>query len=163
MDAPDTYGPTAKDVIEWIYSLVNYVQSGILINTIRESTTMIDNNPFLSGIKDYVRAAVWIDIPSRDVTIAVLEQEKYGYTYHHILYYERSTNDTITIVDCSDEEYRTVVKILNSLLKWYSKNLPNIRATRMQVLADILESISDEDRKELIEHLISSYAKQEKK
>lgn len=148
--------PVAEEVLARIDELFSYIRSGILINTVEENNAQVATNPFLAAFIPYIVRAVYIDTPNREITVAAVKYPKGlpdNFSEYYVLLHEElyGMRRNTLVAECTEEEFRIVVKKINEILGWYRDNRSNIEAVKLGVLKDLLEKATGEGKSKLKE------------
>ena len=161
--AGKTFAPTAEDVFNRVAALFEYLQSGILVNEVRQGYDSLHGSPLLSAVVPYITQSLYIDTPNREVTFAALqyprdsgcETQKYYVLLHEEL---DSCLDNTVIAECSGDEYDRAVRLIHNILAWYEDHIDEIRATKVEVLQNLYK-MADDSSREVIRKAIDSLSK----
>ena len=145
------FGIDPEALLDKVYDIANYVKSGILINSIEPVYKQLFQTKLLAPFYNLIETGVFIDIPSREIVVAILEDddEKYLLLIEWYLY-ERST---VSIAPLDDDNYKIAKDLIEGILDWARNNQETIRRIKRETLNNILKELPEPSRKELEEFL----------
>ena len=127
------------DILERIDDLIDYVESGIIINEISTTTSQLEKNPATAALIPFIDSVLFIDIPSRDVTIATATINDTNYL---VIYEELHPEEKVLILKIDDVTHSQIKSLVSDTLMWYDANKEEIAAKKLETLRNILAQVS---------------------